>query len=95
MGYAMASGRTTPVTCLHRQAVKSLPSQGRVAGSNPAAGTMDANRIEDRWRQLEAAGYDLSAIWREIQHEFKGDADKYLELKSDELVKEIEKALGT
>jgi hypothetical protein len=56
---------------------------------------MDPNRIEDRWRQLEKAGYDLAAIWREIQHEFGPDADKYLAVKTAELVKEIEEVLGT
>lgn len=56
---------------------------------------MDQNRIEDRWRQLEKAGYDPAAIWREIQHEFRGDADKYIALKASELVKEIEESLGT
>lgn len=56
---------------------------------------MDKNKIEDRWRQLEKAGYEQAAIWREIQHEFGPDADKFIEAKADELVKEIEESLGT
>lgn len=82
-------------SCSFSSPVEHLVEAQGVLGSIPRRDTMDANRIEDRWRQLEKAGYDLSAIWREIQHEFGPDADKYLEMKTDELMQEIEKSLGT
>lgn len=50
-------------------------------------------KLLDRWRELEANGYEPHACWREIQKEFPQEAEAFLQARTNELISDIEKHL--